>query len=92
MGGAAALAYDGVANNKNEMDVLRHDDVCIDRYHGVMGSNGCQQLMLDGSAHFGEGDRGGGGFGACYAAQRVAQGICHMYGDVVDAWSRVVMG
>ena len=79
------------------MDVLGHDNVILDGDHGVVRGDGVEQLVLHHLPEGGEGDAGciGAAIGraevAHHGTEGVAEVICHMQGDVVDARSGVVM-
>ena len=91
MSGAACLRYDGVADDQDEMQVLGHDDVGIDRYHRIMGGDGCRQLVRHHGADRSQSDGGAVGISTYNRTKGMAHAVCHMQGDVVDAWARVVV-
>ena len=73
------------------MQMLWHDDVCVDRYHPVVGGDSRQQLVLNGLADGCQGDGGAVGIGTYDGAEGLPQAVCHTYGDVVDTGARVVV-
>ena len=93
----AMLADYVILHHHEEMYMLGHDDIVLNGDHGIAGVDGGEELVLHHLADGGEcrvwgvGRAIGGGDGAHHCTEWMAEAVCHMHGDVVDAGARVVM-
>ena len=93
----AAGADDGSLHHHQEMEMVGHDDIVLHLDHGIMSSDGGEQLVLYHLPYRREDDawRIGMAIGslgiARHPAQRAAHPLCHMHGDVVGAGAAVVV-
>ena len=77
--------------------MLGHDDIVLDRDHGVVTVDGGEQLLLYhlpyGCEHCAGRIRAAiGGIKITHdGTEGLTKGLNHMQGDVVDAWARVVV-
>lgn len=77
--------------------MIGHDDMLLDRHHGIVGVDGGEQLVFYHLPY--PRQRGAWCIGAAvggierahHSTEGLAQGLCHMHGDVVEAGPRVVM-
>ena len=94
----AVAADDAALHDGQKMKMVGHDDVVLDGNHRIVGMDGGEQLVLHHAAYGGELDAGcvgaavRGGGAARHGAQGLAEAVCHMHGDVVDAGAGVVVG
>ena len=97
MGGTAVSADDRCRYLQKNVYMLWHDDERVDANHAIVCSNAGKEFL---AYHLPDRRQGNVRTGGCaiglfqrafHLSQWLTHPFCHMQGDVVDAWQRVVV-